>query len=250
MEFNDRATHGASITDLYILAPKLNKVRHCSDPKILEARLQESPTAFTVLRGSFTAVLTAYHPPNRYNAVDVMHAVFFTPRGSKTALHPDKIEAAHEMLLLKPGEALLNHAHPVCRDWEPELNGGIRRIFAAGRSLVLQRRRTHTCLEETCHRLFAALYDLIFGKLTKMGHVIPSRNRKLVQIFTEKVPGTDLHLISPKLIAYLKWLIYVSAYEDRSTVAHVEFYQKQVLFYRNPAKYKMWRSLLYKEWEE
>jgi hypothetical protein len=84
-----------------------------------------------VLRGSFTAVLTAYHPPNRYNAVDVMHAVFSIPRGSKTALFPDKIEAAHEMLLLKPGEALLNHAHP-CRDWEPELNGGIRRIFAAG----------------------------------------------------------------------------------------------------------------------
>jgi hypothetical protein len=42
-----------------------------------------------------------------------------------------------------------------------------------------------------------------------------------------------------ELIAYLKWLIYVAAYEDRSTVAHVEFYQKQVLFYQNPANYTM-----------
>jgi hypothetical protein len=100
------------------------------------------------------------------------------------------------------------------------------------------------------NRLFAALYDLIFGKLTSMGYVIPSRNRTLRQIFTEKVPGTDRHIISLELIAYLKWLIYVSAYEDRSTVAHVEFYQKQVAFYQDATHYKMWRSLLYKELDE
>jgi hypothetical protein len=79
MEFNESATHGASITDLYIEAAKLNEVRHGSDPKILEARLQDSPTAFTVRRESFITVLTAYHPPNRYNAADVKHAVFSTP---------------------------------------------------------------------------------------------------------------------------------------------------------------------------
>jgi hypothetical protein len=38
---------------------------------------------------------------------------------------------------------------------------------------------------------FAALYDLIFGKLTNMGRLIPSPERDLKQIFTEKVPGTD-----------------------------------------------------------
>jgi hypothetical protein len=79
MEFNDRATHGASITDLYILAPKLNKVRHCSDPKILEARLQDSPTAFTVLSGSFNAVLTVFHMPDHYNAADVIYMLCFLP---------------------------------------------------------------------------------------------------------------------------------------------------------------------------
>jgi hypothetical protein len=132
MEFNDSATHGASITDLYIEAAKSNEVRHGRDPKVLEARLPDSPTAFTAFRGSFTAVLTQYHGTNRYRAADAMHAIFSTPRGAKTAFHPDKIEAAHEMLQLKRGEALLDQNHPVCLDWDPELGGGIRRIFAAG----------------------------------------------------------------------------------------------------------------------
>ena len=103
------------------------------------------------------------------------------------------------------------------------------------------------------NRLFAALYDLIFSKLTNMGHVIPSQNRALKEIFKDKVPGMardkdhDLQVISPELIAYLKWLIYVAAYEDRSLVEHEQFYQDQVAFYRNPAYYKIWRSLLYQE---
>jgi hypothetical protein len=83
-----------------------------------------------------------------------------------------------------------------------------------------------------------------------MSHVIPSCSRTLREIFKEKVPGTDRQLISPELIAYLKWLIYVAAYEDRSTLAHVEFYQKQVALFQNPATYKIWRSLLYKELDE
>ena len=83
-----------------------------------------------------------------------------------------------------------------------------------------------------------------------MGHLIPSGDRTLWEIFQEIVPGTERHLISAELIAYLKWLIYVGAYPDRATVDHVEFYQKQVALYQNPARYKMWRSLLYKELDE
>ena len=83
-----------------------------------------------------------------------------------------------------------------------------------------------------------------------MSYVIPSHNRALKQIFLEKVPGTDQDLVGPQLIAYLKWLIYVSAFDDRSLVAHDEFYQKQVLRLQNPANYRMWRSLLFKELEE
>jgi hypothetical protein len=83
-----------------------------------------------------------------------------------------------------------------------------------------------------------------------MSYVIPSHNSALKQIFLEKVPGTDQDLVGPQLIAYLKWLIYVSAFDDRSLVAHDEFYQKQVLRFQNPANYRMWRSLLFKELEE
>jgi hypothetical protein len=80
-----------------------------------------------------------------------------------------------------------------------------------------------TAVSPHFNRLFATLYNLIFGKLTNMGHVIPSRNRTLVQIFSEKLPGTDRQLISLEFIAYLKWLIYVAAYEDSSTLAHFSF---------------------------
>ena len=80
-----------------------------------------------------------------------------------------------------------------------------------------------------------------------MGHLIPSTDHTLWDIFQEMVPGTNRHLISAELIAYLKWLIYVGAYPDRATVDHVEFYQKQVALYQNPARERMWRSLLYQE---
>jgi hypothetical protein len=79
------------------------------------------------------------------------------------------------------------------------------------------------------HRL--ALYDLIFGMLTNMAYMISSGNCKLEQIFMEKVPSTDQNLISMELIAYLKWLICVAAYEDDSTLPKEEFYQKQVLLF-------------------
>jgi hypothetical protein len=37
---------------------------------------------------------------------------------------------------------------------------------------------------------------------------------------------TDILRISPELIAYLKWLIYVTAYEDRSTLDHADIYDR------------------------
>jgi hypothetical protein len=43
MEFNESATHVASITDLYLEAAKRNKVSHCRGPRKLEARLQAMP---------------------------------------------------------------------------------------------------------------------------------------------------------------------------------------------------------------
>ena len=132
MDFNDSAAHGLSITDLWLAAVKSNALRNSKDPSILVAKLQESERTFISLRGAFTALLCAYHPVYRHCTADVMHGVFSTPRGSKVE-NADKIDAVHEMLQLKQGEALLDQAHPVCTDWEVELDGGIRRIFAAGR---------------------------------------------------------------------------------------------------------------------
>ena len=136
MHFNDSATNGQNITELWMAAAKRNEVRNGRDPEILMAKLLASEKTFTVtaLRGSFTSLLTSYSPPYRYVAAEVMHAVFSTPRGSKTAFDSGKIDAVHSMLQLKQGEALLDQAHPVCKDWSPALDGGIRRIFAAGPS--------------------------------------------------------------------------------------------------------------------
>jgi ubiquitin len=210
------------------------------------------------------------------------------------------MDAIHALLQLQTGEALLNQTHPGCKDWEPDVGGGIKRIFAAGpkskaytqafgrnmpensaqflnalgkpaqRSILLylmvnsQNWRLNPdgdylqkppffvlkADSPNVNRLFVALYNLMFSKLTNMAFVMPSRNCNLRQIFKKKVPGTDQDLIGQQLIAYLKWLIYVAAYEDRSTLAHQEFYQKQIVIFKNPETYKVWRTLLYKELNE
>lgn len=94
------------------------------------------------------------------------------------------------------------------------------------------------------NKLFAALYDLIFGKMTNMGLLIPSRDRTLKRIFRDKVVGTDHDLVSPELIAYLKWLIYVAPYEQRNLVDHEKFYNEELAFLKNPEN-AAWRVALY-----
>jgi hypothetical protein len=61
--------------------------------------------------------------------------------------------------------------------------------------------------------LFAALYDVIFSKLTKMGRLIPGAGCTFEDIFKEKIPGTEQHPISEELITNLSWLIYVAAFK-------------------------------------
>ena len=85
--------------------------------------------------------------------------------------------------------------------------------------------------------------------MTNMGLVIPSRDRTLKQIFKDKVAGTDHDLVSAELIAYLKWLIYVAAYEDRSQVDHVKFYNDELIFLQHPNN-RQWRGRLYIALEE
>ena len=94
------------------------------------------------------------------------------------------------------------------------------------------------------NKLFAALYDLIFTKMTNMGYLIPSPTRTLKEIFKEKIHGTERFLVSAELIAYLKWLIYVGLFKDRTNVEHVIFYNKEVAFLNLPGNAR-WRGLLY-----
>ena len=98
------------------------------------------------------------------------------------------------------------------------------------------------------NKLFAALYDLMLSKLTNMGYLVPSPTRTLKDIFQEKIPGTDKFLVSAELIAYLKWLIYVAAFKERSGLNHEEFYAKEVAFLNHPNN-KQCRGLLFKALE-
>ncbi len=82
--------------------------------------------------------------------------------------------------------------------------------------------------------LFAALFDLIICRGTKMGLFVPSSQRNLDTIFADKVP--QIHddevpkwLVSADILAYLKWLIYTAAFkeptlEPRGSI-HENFYK-------------------------
>jgi hypothetical protein len=96
------------------------------------------------------------------------------------------------------------------------------------------------------NRLFAAIYDIFFTKLTNLGRLIPSSGRTLKDIFTEKIHGTDKYLVSEHLIAYLKWLIYVAAFKDRSTLPHEDFYGDVLAMFKGSGQ---WRGRLYNELE-
>ena len=95
------------------------------------------------------------------------------------------------------------------------------------------------------NKLFAALYDVIFSKLTKMGRLIPGAGRPLRDIFKEKIPGTERHLVSEELIAYLSWLIYVAAFKDKTGLQHEAFYNTKVAYLKAAAP--RWRSDLFIE---
>lgn len=86
------------------------------------------------------------------------------------------------------------------------------------------------------NQLFAALYDLILCRITKMSSLAPSPGRDIDAIFQEKIPKInpedeterERFLISPELIAYLKWLIYTAAFKEPTAgergAIHNQFY--------------------------
>ena len=66
------------------------------------------------------------------------------------------------------------------------------------------------------NKLFEALYDLMFSKLTNIGYFVHSLTRTLKEIFHEKIDDTDKFVVSAELIDYSKWLIYVADFKERT----------------------------------
>ena len=93
------------------------------------------------------------------------------------------------------------------------------------------------------NRLFAALYDVFFSKLTKMGQLTAGPGRTITEVFGEKIHGSDNYLVSAEIVAYLKWLIYIAAFKERGNVAHEVFYNTELAFLKRPENGR-WRSFL------
>lgn len=94
----------------------------------------------------------------------------------------------------------------------------------------------------TFNQLFAALWDIVLTRITKLGLFGPDPcNRSVEDVFNMKMPAFadedddasaafsgERHLVSPEIIAYLKWLIYTAAFKepfgDKRGAEHVKFY--------------------------
>ena len=133
MHFQDSASHGQSITSLFIGAAKHNEeLKAGGNPRMIQKMIESSPVAFTTYRTKFSAILIQYHATGRAIAAEILHAVFSMPRGAASTVDAEKLNAIHDMLNLRQGEALLDQRHPVCKDWDAEPGGLIKRIFVAG----------------------------------------------------------------------------------------------------------------------
>jgi hypothetical protein len=82
--------------------------------------------------------------------------------------------------------------------------------------------------------LFAGLFDLIIGRMTQMGLLIPNAGEgsTLRQIFQHQLPKIkegekDKYLIGAEIITFVKWLIYTAPFKDANLeprgTAHAKF---------------------------
>ena len=79
--------------------------------------------------GRVTGLLTTYYTTARSYTADILHAIFSTPRGAGTDFPAGKIDECHRLLGLSQQEALLDKAHPLCREYPSAPGRGIVRIF-------------------------------------------------------------------------------------------------------------------------
>ena len=117
------------------------------------------------------------------------------------------------------------------------------RLGADGDDLLARPYFTQHADSPNFNRLFAALYDAFFSKLTKMAQLTPSPGRTITDVFLEKIHGSDKYLVSAEIVAYLKWLIYIAAFKERGNVAHEVFYNTELAYLKKPENGR-WRSFL------
>ena len=132
------------------------------------------------------------------------------------------------------------------------LAGKINRVDLRAGADDLTKRPFHSNRSQNpaMNLLFAALYDLIFSTITRFGYLVPDgKGRTVDHIFEEKVYGSDVFLVSPATIAYLKWLIYLSPYSKKGDVPHNDYYDRQLSLFEHPAN-AGWRDALRTKLEE
>lgn len=149
MHFNDSA-HATSISELFIKAITHNEQRFNRDETVLFARFREAGMdKMKVARAKVSGLLTAYYTTARGYAGDILHAIFSTPRGTRTEFPALKIEACHVLLGLAPNQVLLDSTHPVCREYPQAPGGGILRVFPASGAGGVQVFTKHTYKESS-----------------------------------------------------------------------------------------------------
>jgi len=162
MHFHDILANGPAITELHIAAAKFNEKMKNRDEKKLMRRIAEKPNGYTVIRVKFSTLLTSYYTTYRGIAADILHDIFSVPRGGSgpaSVMH-DKLDAVHAMLGLQHGQALLDTAHPVCREYPPDAGGGIKRMFPPTGSSMTQVFSKHNEPETETAKFLAALGEL------------------------------------------------------------------------------------------
>jgi len=161
MNFTDSSL-ATSISDLFLKAIVLNERKQQRDEKVILASIKEQPKAMQVLRGRASGLLSSYHTTARHHASELLHALFSTPRGARTKLPADKQDAVHAMLDLRPNEALLDPAHPVCKEYPAAAGGAILRVFPAPGTEGVQVFSRHTDKNSETAKFHQALGEFFF----------------------------------------------------------------------------------------
>jgi len=118
------------LTEMYRAALKKDELDRTGGETV-DARIQDNPKGFKVIRASFGSTVVNYASQNRGIVANILHLVFSTPRGNGAipADMKSRIDALHGILGLAKGEVLLRNDHPVIQECDPEEDGGIPRIF-------------------------------------------------------------------------------------------------------------------------